>query len=185
LVQALYWRFNSLPVGGMAGALAPAHEIPRASYSPSRPAPLDAQPSLPAPLFSPSQPGSLIETFSPSGHSPLGGGVRQSTYESPGAASRNAAAHQGAAASSSGGFEPLQADEVEAFKRALASGTSGAAAHAPSHKPSTPAQRLAPARAPVEHGNNLLLTGYEATEIPDPDAPELPVLSGTQYGELR
>jgi hypothetical protein len=194
LVQALYWRFNNLPAGAQQSVSAPSHSAardsmrnePRPPFSPSSPAPFDAQPSMPAPLFSPSQPGSLIETFSPSGHSPLGGGVRQSMYESPGAASRNAAAHGMAARapSSASAFEPLQADEVEAFKRALASGTSGDAA-TPSHKPSTPAQRLAPTRAPVEQSNNLLLTGYEATELPDPDAPDLPVLSGTQYGELR
>lgn len=188
-VQALYWRFNTLPAGGIAVTPSHAYEPARSSFSSSRPIPLDALPSMPAPLFSPSQPGSLIETLSSSGHFPLGGGVRPSTYESPGAASRNAAAHHGIAArgpvSSTGGFEPLQADEVEAFKRALVSGTSGAAQPASSQRPSTPAQRLAPSRAPVEHGNNLLLTGYEATEIPDPDSPDLPVLSGTQYGELR
>jgi hypothetical protein len=191
LVQALYWRFNNLPAGAQQAVSATAHDAQRPSFSPSRPAPFDAQPSMPAPLFSPSQPGSLIETFSPSGVSPSGGGVRQSAYESPGAASRNAAVHSIAARAPSpdSAFEPLQADEVEAFKRALASGTSGIAASSasatPSHRASTPAQRLAPARAAVEQSNNLLLTGYEATELPDPDAPDLPVLSGTQYGELR
>ncbi len=194
LVQALYWRFNNLAAAAQSAAspaLASARQAQRPSFSSSMPAPFDAQPSMPAPLFSPSQPGSLIETFSPSGLSPLSAGARSSTYESPGSAARHAAAQQGMAVrapASAGGFEPLQADEVEAFKRALASGTSGAsgsAAQAATHKAPTPAQRLAPARAPQEQSNNLLLTGYEATELPDPDAPDLPVLSGTQYGELR
>ena len=83
-VQALYWRFNTLPAGGIAVTPSHAYEPARSSFSSSRPIPLDALPSMPAPLFSPSQPGSLIETLSSSGHFPLGGGVRPSTYESPG-----------------------------------------------------------------------------------------------------
>lgn len=200
LVQALYWRFNN--VVGASQIHATAHTAsalqahaatrPQPSFSPSSPAPLDAQPSMPAPLFSPSQPGSLIETFSPSGHGYPSHSVRASAYESPGQAARQAAQQTAPApwqtASAHSGFEPLHADEVEAFKRALASGTSGALAATTDDKTlkaSTPAQKLAPQRGATEPSNNLLLTGYEATEIPDPDAPELPILSQTQYGELR
>jgi hypothetical protein len=77
-------------------------------------------------------------------------------------------------------FEPIQADEVAAFKSALAAGVSASAAVAAS------APRGAGARASdgsVRRGpqNYTLLTGFEDTELPDA---RLPVLSGTQYGEL-
>ena len=78
-------------------------------------------------------------------------------------------------------YEPIQADEVEAFKRALVAGS-----------------RPAPLAAVRETGNAhdsdgkghhgprsyTLLTGYEDTEMPDTDQ-KSPLLSGTQYGELR
>ena len=78
-------------------------------------------------------------------------------------------------------YEPIQADEVVAFKRALVAGSSRPA-------PLTPTPD-APRKAHVaEVGANgqrsyTLLTGYEETELPDD--PKAPVLSGTQYGELR
>ncbi|MGV3568974.1 MAG: hypothetical protein ACO1PB_00145 [Ramlibacter sp.] len=67
------------------------------------------------------------------------------------------------------GFDPLQADEVAAFKRALAMGVSGR-----------------DAMATVARGtqNHALLTGFEDTEMAE-SAEEAERLSGTQYGELR
>ncbi len=67
-------------------------------------------------------------------------------------------------------YEPLNADEVTAFKRALEAG----AATAPE-----PAVLAAQAR-----NDGLLLTGYEETEIVD-ENDGLPALSTTQYGALR
>jgi hypothetical protein len=110
----------------------------------------------------------------------------------------------------SGSADPLESDEVEAFKRALASGSQpglsiplgGATASAISYSatqampvragsmpmpPVSNATALAAAAAAkaatlAAINNKLLLTGYEDTEMPDTDAP---VLSVTQYGELR
>ncbi|HSV46909.1 MAG TPA: hypothetical protein VLJ58_14070 [Ramlibacter sp.] len=74
-----------------------------------------------------------------------------------------------------GRYEPLEDDEVAAFKKAFAAGT----------RPAAPAGG-ATARAfdgSAKHGpqSYTLLTGYEDTELPDSS----PALSGTQYGELR
>lgn len=76
-------------------------------------------------------------------------------------------------------FEPIQADEVEAFRRALVAGSTGpvpleAAA-------ATQAKR--PADGAAGTRNYTLLTGYEDTELPEDRS--APLLSGTQYGDLR
>jgi len=82
--------------------------------------------------------------------------------------------------------EPVLADEVSALKRILAAGGVGTATPTPSTSPQ----------------NHALLTGYENTEIVesempadqshaetqamvDPDDDPYPLLSPTQYGELR
>jgi hypothetical protein len=78
-------------------------------------------------------------------------------------------------------YEPIQADEVEAFRRALVAGSSRPA-------PLTATTEAEGAYGPdgrSHHGprSYTLLTGYEDTEMPDD--PKAPLLSGTQYGELR
>ena len=79
-------------------------------------------------------------------------------------------------------YEPIQADEVEAFKRALVAGSRPAPLTA---TPSTPDGAMG-ADGKGRHGprSYTLLTGYEDTEMPDSDQ-KAPLLSGTQYGELR
>lgn len=76
-------------------------------------------------------------------------------------------------------FEPIQAEEVEAFRRALVAGSTGPvpleAAVA------VPAKR--PADGAAGPRNYTLLTGYEDTELPEDRS--APLLSGTQYGDLR
>ncbi|MDP3673142.1 MAG: hypothetical protein Q8R69_26045 [Telluria sp.] len=81
-------------------------------------------------------------------------------------------------------FEPIQADEVAAFKQALAAGVAnpGAAAAA-----AVGVAQGATARAfdgSSRHGpqSYTLLTGFEDTELPDPEL-RTPALSGTQYGD--
>ena len=77
------------------------------------------------------------------------------------------------------GFEPIEADEVAAFKRALAdaAGTNPA--------PVVPAR---PGGAPVRSGpirpRPPNATGFEDTEMPGAEE-RGPDLSSTQYGELR
>ena len=63
-------------------------------------------------------------------------------------------------------FEPINADEVAAFRRAMASGIK------PPREPRVPAAQ-----------NYTLLTGFEQTEIREDRPADL--LSGSQYGDLR
>lgn len=89
-------------------------------------------------------------------------------------------------------FEPIEADEVEAFKQALAAGVKSRPA--PVRVPAPAAAATASAAAAgasaksftdgaALHGpqSYTLLTGYEDTEMPDDAA----ALSGTQYGALN
>lgn len=85
-------------------------------------------------------------------------------------------------------FEPIQDDEVAAFKKALAAGVQNPAATAAAavgvaHGPGATAVGF---DGSVKHGpqSYTLLTGFEDTEIAEGDQ-SVPVLSGTQYGELR
>jgi hypothetical protein len=79
-------------------------------------------------------------------------------------------------------YDPIQADEVEAFKRALASGATGAQAMAAAN----PGAEARDFSGSAKHGpqSYTLLTGFEDTEMADNEAPT-PALSATQYGDLR
>lgn len=78
----------------------------------------------------------------------------------------------GAPAKPSGRFEPIQADEVEAFKRALAAAGQGASA------PTGEIVRSGPRSKPPSD------SGFDDTEMQAPDhRPD--ALSATQYGDLR
>jgi len=70
-------------------------------------------------------------------------------------------------------YEPIQNDEVQAFKQALAFASAGGSS---TSRRSTPRSKSA---AP----SYMLLTGFEDTEMPESYA--APVLSNTQYGDLR
>jgi len=74
-------------------------------------------------------------------------------------------------------FEPIEADEVAAFKRALANAAGSSAATAAAAKPGVPV-RSGPLLPPSQP------TGFEDTEMPGADGPA-PDLSSTQYGELN
>jgi hypothetical protein len=87
-------------------------------------------------------------------------------------------------------YDPIQADEVAAFKAALAAGATnpaGAAAaavgvqHGHGHGTGASARTFDGSN---RHGpqSYTLLTGFEDTELPDSRAP---ALSGTQYGDLN
>lgn len=69
-------------------------------------------------------------------------------------------------------YEPIQADEVAAFKQALAA----ASAHG------IPAESVPSSRGGPR--SYTLLTGFEDTEMPESPA-MVPALSATQYGDLR
>ncbi|MRD46895.1 hypothetical protein GHT07_06380 [Caenimonas koreensis DSM 17982] len=125
-----------------------------------------------------------------------------------------AALLQPAAAHGAARYEPLLADEVAAFKQALAAGASpreaasatsaaavaqkaavagmaaSAAASAAQNGVGPGANHGATARAfdgSAKHGpqSYTLLTGFEDTEMPETSGERAPLLSGTQYGELN
>ena len=119
----------------------------------------------------------------PAAQDKLGGAASQQPENSrpgalesqPGALDSGPAALHSEASRAVPRFEPIQADEVAAFKSALAAGVSASAA----------AAAAAPERAgPAKRGpqSYTLLTGFEDTELPDA---RTPVLSGTQYGDLH
>jgi hypothetical protein len=84
-------------------------------------------------------------------------------------------------------FEPIQADEVAAFKQALAAGVTNPAAAAAAAVGVAPHGASAKAfDGSTKHGpqSYTLLTGFEDTEMPDAES-RTPTLSGTQYGELN
>lgn len=94
------------------------------------------------------------------------------------------AAAQAAPLSRSGArFEPIQNDEVEAFKRALAGGASGSDALVQAG-----GAKARDFDGSAHHGpqSYTLLTGFEDTELAGDDPPLRPgALSTTQYGDLR
>ena len=74
-------------------------------------------------------------------------------------------------------FDPIEADEVAAFKRALANAAGSVSVPAAAAKPGVPVRSgpLLPPSPP---------TGFEDTEMPGADSPA-PDLSSTQYGDLN
>ncbi len=72
-------------------------------------------------------------------------------------------------------YEPIRADEVAAFKQALAAASAHGLPAAGETTP--PSGRSAPR-------SYTLLTGFEDTEMPDAPA-QVPALSATQYGDLH
>jgi hypothetical protein len=200
VVQAVYWRFYesvSTVAPRMGASSAPAPLFGMNSHTSSRPAPLSAVPYPVAPARAPiTQPAPARP--SPGASAPFAARPAPAPVAKPIAPQVNAMGKKT-------GADPLEQDEVEAFKRALASGAqpglsiplggtpASANAYATTQAYPSPhaavsnASALAAAAAAkaaslAAINNKLLLTGYEETEMPDPDAP---VLSTTQYGELR
>jgi hypothetical protein len=157
LVTAVYWRMNEhVAVGDPAAQV--TKKPAQAAVSDSQPMPLDSMPavleSAPAPLEALAEP--------------------QAPLVAQPASSQRAPSR----------YDPIRADEVEAFKKALAEGAANPAAVAAAavgvaHGASAKAFDGSNMHGPQSY---TLLTGFEDTEMPDAKAP---ALSGTQYGELR
>ncbi len=212
IVQAVYWRFydsvasNSVNrANGTASAPAPLFGLPAAVKAPVQTLPLSAPLRSPVATFAttPSAKPITVPTVTSA----------RSTAPDFAATTQMKPVIQPPAAKAAFGVDPLEQDEVAAFKRALASGSQpglsiplgssnpippqrlpaaspAAGTHVPAAKPAMPhpatlaAAAAAKAASMAAINNKLLLTGYEDTEMPDPDAP-LIGLSTTQYGELR
>ncbi len=202
VVQAVYWRFYeavSSSGGRVSASSAPVPLFGMPSHTNSRPAPLSEVPYPEPPArASAAQP---VPAARPSSSANAGLPVRPATIPTV-----HPTASQATGVGKKTGPDPLEHEEVEAFKRALASGAQPgmsiplggtpvsaiaydvtqayasphAAANSPTNAPALAAAARTASLAAIN--NKLLLTGYEDTELPDPDAP---VLSTTQYGELR
>jgi hypothetical protein len=83
-------------------------------------------------------------------------------------------------------YEPIQPDEVAAFKRALSAGVSNPAAAAAAAVGVAYGASAISFDGSAMHGprSYTLLTGFEDTEMPDAQQ-RMPSLSGTQYGDLN
>ena len=185
LVTAVYWRINDhvavgIPQKGVApqGAALPVLAAPVAA-APVRKPPVAA----PAPVVAPANPIFPIASAPAPAPAPTAAPVAAAPQRpaSPplvaAAPSRPPVAAPVGEQRPAPRFEPIEADEVAAFKRALANAAGATAAPAAAAKPGVPV-RSGPLLPPAQP------TGFEDTEMPGADSPS-PDLSSTQYGELR
>ena len=184
LVTSVYWRINDhvavgIPQRGIApqGAALPA-QAPPATAAVRRPpigmpaAPVPAAASVPSPASFPLPPArpavpvAAAAPLRPAAAAPVQPEAARVPLVAP-ASLADAPPRQPAR------YEPIEADEVAAFKRALASAAGASVAPAAAAKPGVPVRSgpLLPATPSP--------TGFEDTEMPAPD------LSSTQYGELN
>ena len=181
LVTAVYWRINDhvavgIPQKGVApqGAALPVLAAPVAA-APVRKPPVAA----PAPVVAPANPIFPIASAPAPTAAPVAAAPQRPASPPLVAAapSRPPVAAPVGEQRPAPRFEPIEADEVAAFKRALANAAGATAAPAAATKPGVPV-RSGPLLPPAQP------TGFEDTEMPGADSPS-PDLSSTQYGELR
>ena len=181
LVTAVYWRINDhvavgIPQKGVApqGAALPVLAAPVAA-APVRKPPVAA----PAPVVAPANPIFPIAPAPAPTAAPVAAAPQRPASPPLVAAapSRPPVAAPVGEQRPAPRFEPIEADEVAAFKRALANAAGATAAPAAAAKPGVPV-RSGPLLPPAQP------TGFEDTEMPGADSPS-PDLSSTQYGELR
>ena len=185
LVTSVYWRINDhvavgIPQKGVApmgaalpapAAAAPVRQTPPGVAAAPAPAlaaqgptaaaaaPLPStRPSASVPAAAPLRPVVAAEPLAPATAHPPVVAPRPPLQPPPRQAVR---------------YEPIEADEVAAFKRALANAASSSSAPAAAAKPGVPLRSgpLLPSTPSP--------TGFEDTEMPAPD------LSSTQYGDLN
>ena len=176
LVTAVYWRINDHVAVGIPqkGVALQGASLQAATTLPRRPAPVFAP--APAPVAAPTRPAAPLPAAAAT---PAPVPVRTPLVPPVAApAPAPVPATPAAATRPAPRFDPIEADEVAAFKRALASAAGGAAvAGAAAAKPGVPV-RSGPILPPAQP------TGFDDTEMPGADGPS-PDLSSTQYGELN
>ena len=173
VVTAVYWRMNE-HIAVAAAAIGP----PRGMNS--QPAPLDSRPAALEPPPAAPQAAVVLPRVlkaAPVEAAPSVEAARPVEAAAP-APHSPALAPRGTPR-----YEPIEADEVAAFKQALAAGIAR-----PPIVTATPAGASATAKAfdgSGKHGprSYTLLTGFEDTEMPD-EGLQMPALSSTQYGDL-
>ena len=183
LVTAVYWRINDhvavgLPQKGITPTTVPSAVAPQGVVRKPVPAPA---PAAPAPVAAPAS--SLLFPAEPAARFPttptaLGRTPSGTTAPAPLLPASNTGPAPLAPASAPARFEPIEADEVAAFKRALADAAGRA--------PLAPA---AAARPGVAVRSGPLLPPSHSTDFADTEMPgsdgQSTALSTTQYGELN
>ena len=183
LVTAVYWRINDhvavgLPQKGITPTTVPSAVAPQGVVRKLVPAPV---PAAPAPVAAPAS--SLLFPAEPAARFPttptaLGRTPSGTTAPAPLLPASNTGPAPLAPASAPARFEPIEADEVAAFKRALADAAGRA-----------PVAPAAAARPGVAVRSGPLLPPSHSTDFADTEMPgsdgQSTALSTTQYGELN
>ena len=183
LVTAVYWRINDhvavgLPQKGITPTTVPSATAPQGVVRKPVPAPV---PAAPAPVAAPAS--SLLFPAEPAARFPttptaLGRTPSGTTAPAPLLPASNTGPAPLAPASAPARFEPIEADEVAAFKRALADAAGRA-----------PVAPAAAARPGVAVRSGPLLPPSHSTDFADTEMPgsdgQSTALSTTQYGELN
>ena len=183
LVTAVYWRINDhvavgLPQKGITPTPVPSAAAPQGVVRKPVPAPA---PAAPAPVAAPAS--SLLFPAEPAARFPttptaLGRTPSGTTAPAPLLPASNTGPAPLAPASGPARFEPIEADEVAAFKRALADAAGRA-----------PVAPAAAARPGVAVRSGPLLPPSHSTDFADTEMPgsdgQGTALSTTQYGELN
>ena len=183
LVTAVYWRINDhvavgLPQKGITPTTVPSAAAPQGVVRKPVPAPV---PAAPAPVAAPAS--SLLFPAEPAARFPttptaLGRTPSGTTAPAPLLPASNTGPAPLAPASAPARFEPIEADEVAAFKRALADAAGRA-----------PVAPAAAARPGVAVRSGPLLPPSHSTDFADTEMPgsdgQGTALSTTQYGELN
>lgn len=183
LVTAVYWRINDhvavgLPQKGITPTPVPSAVAPQGVVRKPVPAPA---PAAPAPVAAPAS--SLLFPAEPAARFPttptaLGRTPSGTTAPAPLLPASNTGPAPLAPASGPARFEPIEADEVAAFKRALADAAGRA-----------PVAPAAAARPGVAVRSGPLLPPSHSTDFADTEMPgsdgQSTALSTTQYGELN
>ena len=183
LVTAVYWRINDhvavgLPQKGITPTTVPSAAAPQGVVRKPVPAPV---PAAPAPVAAPAS--SLLFPAEPAARFPttptaLGRTPSGTTAPAPLLPASNTGPAPLAPASAPARFEPIEADVVAAFKRALADAAGRA-----------PVAPAAAARPGVAVRSGPLLPPSHSTDFADTEMPgsdgQSTALSTTQYGELN
>ena len=183
LVTAVYWRINDhvavgLPQKGITPTPVPSAVAPQGVVRKPVPA---LVPAAPAPVAAPAS--SLLFPAEPAARFPttptaLGRTPSGTTAPAPLLPASNTGPAPLAPASAPARFEPIEADEVAAFKRALADAAGRA-----------PVAPAAAARPGVAVRSGPLLPPSHSTDFADTEMPgsdgQSTALSTTQYGELN
>ena len=183
LVTAVYWRINDhvavgLPQKGITPTPVPSAVAPQGVVRKPVPAPAPAAPAPVAAsassLLFPAEPAARFPTTPTAlGRTPSG-----TTAPAPLLPASNTGPAPLAPASGPARFEPIEADEVAAFKRALADAAGRA-----------PVAPAAAARPGVAVRSGPLLPPSHSTDFADTEMPgsdgQSTALSTTQYGELN